>query len=166
MPSSRLTSCRARLLSVAVAGLGLAAVGLPAVADDDGEGYRLRVSRRVDVGPGQERAVSLTVLPKTGFSISKDGPIAVRLAPSEGLEVRRDRYERVNAADPGAEAPRFEMWVRAGSVGRHRLGVGIRFWLCRKRTCRPIERELEVAVVAAEPAPDAGPDDTRDAGPH
>jgi len=153
------------VLAAAAVCLALASIGVPALADDDGEGYRLRVSRRVDVGVGEERAISLTLFPKTGYSISKDGPIEVRLRPEDHLEVHRNHYERSDAADPGAEAPRFEIRVRTASPGRYRLGVEIRFWLCRKRTCRPIHRELEVAVVAAEPAPDAGPVEIPDGGP-
>jgi hypothetical protein len=131
-------------------------------ADDEGRGFRLRVARSVDIEVGSERAVSLTILPKSGYVISRDGPVSLRSQPPPGLQLRRRHLRRKDAVDPGAEAPRFELRVRAKETGSFRLPVRVRFYVCRKKACRPIERKLEIGVTVPAAAPDAGVSD--DAG--
>ncbi|MBT8496013.1 MAG: hypothetical protein KJO07_23415, partial [Deltaproteobacteria bacterium] len=74
--------------------------------DDEGRGFRLRVTRSVDLPVSSERGISLTILPKSGYIISRDGPIDVRTKPPEQLKMRKRHLRRRDAVDPRAEAPR------------------------------------------------------------
>jgi len=122
----------------------LAAAPARARADD---GYELRVDERVEIAAGAVAAVSLTIAGTGGRTLSKDGPLRVEVS-SPTLELKRTRYDRRNAADPAADVPRFDLRFTA-AAGDHALTVDAHFWLCRKRTCRPVHARRTVAVHAA-----------------
>jgi len=117
-------------------------------------GYRVSLADRLDLRTGQGGAVSLTIAPAPGYSISQAGPLRVVLsaAPPDGLVLPRRRYSRRHAADRLADAPRFDLAVRAARAGRYRLDVDVRFWLCRGRSCRPIRVDRRVVVDVAQPS--------------
>jgi hypothetical protein len=132
-----------------VRGLLLAALLLaPSVARAD-DGWELRIDERIDVEAGAAAAVSLTIAGTGGRTISKDGPVRVSVSSST-IELKRTRYDRRNAADPAADAPRFDLKLVA-KEGDHELAIEARFWLCGKRTCRPVRARRTVAVHAAPP---------------
>ena len=112
-----------------------------------GEDWEVRVDEAVEVDAGKAATVSLTIAGLGGRVVSKDGPVRVGLS-SETLELKRTRYDRRQAADPAADAPRFDLRFSAPSAGDHSLAVDIRFWLCGARTCRPVRAKRTVAVHA------------------
>jgi hypothetical protein len=84
-----------------------------------------------------------------------DAPVSVRLAvtPSGGVKLPRKRYVMADAADPHAEAPRFDLRVEALAAGDYVLSVEARFWICAKKTCRPVRDTIDVAVKVVAPPP-------------
>jgi len=142
----------ALLLAVGSAGLA----GLSARADDEPE-YELRMSGPIDVDVGRRGSASLTVVPAAGKSIYRHAPITVRLSvePKAGLKLLRRRFGRPDAADPRADAPRFDLLFDAEQPGSYELVATTRFWICGKRTCRPVHDTARVRVEVA--GKDAGP---------
>ena len=135
--------------------LVLAAVLLaapPAAAED----YELRVAAPASVAPGEAATVSLTIAGTGGRTVSKDGPVRVQLA-SETLTLPRRRYDRRDAADPAADAPRFDLRLTAPTAGAHELALDVRFWLCGTRACRPIRATRTIVVDAPAPPEPAPP---------
>lgn len=132
--------------------------------------YEIRVPEALELEPGATGSVSLTIAPAEGFSISQDAPLVVRLSvePTDGLMLPRTRYTREDAADERADAPRFDLAVEGKTAGDYTLSLAIRFWVCRKKTCRPVDENRKVVVKVAAPPPpppDAGPIDAApDAG--
>jgi hypothetical protein len=120
---------------------------LTAASPARGEDWEVRVDEAVEVDAGTAATVSLTIAGTGGRVVSKDGPVRVALA-SETLEVKRARYDRRQAADPAADAPRFDLKFTAPSAGDHTLAVEVRFWLCGAKTCRPVRAKRTVAVHA------------------
>lgn len=116
------------------------------------DGLDVRVPDEVAAAPGELATVSLTLAPGDGRTISTDGPIRISLA-SETLTIPRSRLGRRHAADPDADAPRFELRMVAPTAGDHELTVAIRVWLCGPRTCRPVRETRTVKVRAALPTP-------------
>lgn len=135
----------------------LVALAGPAEAD---EAYELRVPAEVEVEPGVASTVSLTLAGTGTRTISRDGPIKIELS-SPTLTLPRTRYQRRHAADPAAEAPRFDLRFTAPAAGDHELVLDLRFWLCGTKACRPVHATHTVTVRATAPepppAPDAGP---------
>lgn len=126
-------------------------------------GYQVGLPARFELAAGTAGAVSMTVSPEPGFSVSRAGPFRISLAATPdrgGLSLPRRRYRREDAADPLAASPRFDLAVRAAAPGRYRLDVTARFWICRKRSCRPVtdRRAIEVEVTAPARAPAPGAD--------
>jgi len=123
-------------------------------------GWDVRVAERVEVALGQVAPLAIAVAVDRGFTVSRDAGVIVDLAPDEGITVKKRRLGRGDAVDPEADAPRFAPPVRGDSPGEHQVRLHVRFWLCRTRTCRPIDvrRVTTVSVVAASPGKDAGID--------
>jgi hypothetical protein len=119
-----------------------------------GPGYSIALPAEVAVAERAEAKVSLTIAPEPGRTISRKGPLRVTVAadPQDGLELRRRRYQRSDAADKLAESPRFDLAVRGRRAGRHHLLVSVRFWLCGRSTCWPVAAERSVPVEVT-PAP-------------
>jgi hypothetical protein len=130
--------------------LALAALAGAAAAEPARPGYRIALPERAELTAGQSGAVSMTIAAQPGYSISRSGPLRVALsADPDALELPRRRYQRKHAADRLAEAPRFDLAVRAVRPGQHRLSIDVLFWLCRGRTCRPVRAARSVAVDVA-----------------
>ena len=123
--------------------LAILAAASPARADD----WEVRVPAQVDVTAGEAATVSLTIAGLGGKMISKDGPVRLELS-STTLQLPRPRYSRRDAADPAADAPRFDLGVVAKEAGDHQLGIALRFWVCGPRACKPVRTTRTVAVKA------------------
>ncbi len=137
----------------AVAALVLAAATLAAVASaDEPPSWEVRLPDVVDVTVDASATLSLTIAPGAGRTISRDGPLRIQLA-SATLELPRARLTRGHAIDPAADAPRFELTLRARAAGVHTLDVEVRFWLCAIKICTPVRAQRTVTVTATAPAP-------------
>jgi hypothetical protein len=133
----------------------LALVGArPAAADE--AAYELKATD-ASIELGAQAAISLTIVPAAGRTVSHDGPVRVDLAPGDGLGVTRRRYVRRDAADPAADAPRFDLKVKGTAAGDHALEVDVRFWLCGAKVCRPVRAKRTIVVHVAAPAPPPAP---------
>jgi hypothetical protein len=139
--------------------IAVIAGGMTRAAIADGEDHDVRLADHVQLTAGATGVISLTIAPRARHTISRDGPVIVELSvePANGLDLPRRRYRRADAADVEAEAPRFDLALRARQPGSYRLRVRARFWVCARRTCRPVREERTVAVDVAASPPDAGP---------
>lgn len=161
----RLPTVRAKLsVLVALASVGLAADG---VAQEAPAEYAIELGDRAAVAAGASGSLSLTIRPLRGRRISQDGPlrINVAVAPEPGLRFARRAFRRRHAADPRADAPRFELGFAAESAGEFRVDVDIRFWLCARRTCWPVRERRRVVVEVTAPPTPTPPPPPADAGP-
>lgn len=144
---------RARAIGAALA-LVLAGAGARrAVADD--AGVSLRSEDELTVTAGEVAALSVTVAPAAGRTVSASGPLTLTVASEgDGVTPTRRRYGRKDAADPAADAPRFDVRVRGKTPGEHALALEVRLWLCGARLCRPVRLTRTITVhVVAPPAP-------------
>jgi hypothetical protein len=120
--------------AAAAAALALLAACRAARADDPG--FELRIVVPSEVAPGEAAAVSVTLAPAAGRTIAAEGPLRLALDADDALALPRRRYLRKDAADPAADAPRFDVKLRPKAAGDHRLTIDARFWLCAAKTCR------------------------------
>jgi hypothetical protein len=137
---------------VLLAGSVAASVALAA----DTPEHELRVGAALTLAPGARGAASLTIVPAAGRRLDPDAPLSLRLsvAPADGLKLPRRRYALADAADPRAEAPRFDLAVEALAPGSYTVSVDARFWLCAAHTCRAVRDHVELPVtVEAVPTP-------------
>ena len=76
-----------------------------------------------------------------------------RFVPQDdGVALAKKRYARKDAADPAADAPRFDLKLHATAAGDHALEVDVRFWLCGAKVCRPVRAHRTITVHATAPA--------------
>jgi hypothetical protein len=115
--------------------------------------WEVRVPERVEIAPGAVATLPIAIAVDRGLTVSKDAPIIIDLAPDAGATIKRRRLGRGEAVDPGADAPRFTVPVKAEGLGDHAIGIRVRFWLCAAKTCRPIDvkKVAQVTVTAAAP---------------
>lgn len=136
---------------LAVAALALAAgTCRPAQADDPG--YELRVAPEITIALETTAPLSVAIVPAAGRTVSAAGPVRIAVDAPEAINVPRRRYARRDAADPAADAPRFDVRLRARAAGEHAVTLDVRFWLCGKRVCRPIAARRTVTVRVPPPA--------------
>jgi len=140
----------------------LALIAARADAQDDA-GWELKLPERIELAPGATGALPIACTVDRGLAIAKDAGMIVDLAPDGGVSVRRRRLGRGDAVDPDADAPRFAVPLHAEATGDFALKVRARFWLCRGKTCRPIDARRTVAIAITAPPPadvpiDAGVD--------
>ena len=150
--------------AAAAGALALAVAGCAAARADD-PGYEVKVVVPAEVAPGDTAAVSVTVAPAAGRTISTQGPLRVDVDGDEALGLTRRRYLRKDAADPAADAPRFDVRLRPRTPGDRAVTVAVRFWLCARKTCRPIQTTRTAIVHVPAPPIDAGVDAPLDAPP-
>ncbi|MEZ4400247.1 MAG: hypothetical protein R3B06_09520 [Kofleriaceae bacterium] len=154
---------RAVVTALAVAtGWGAAGCGVAGAQPRD---YELRIGEVAPLEPGAVAALSVALVPGPGRTVSAEGPVRLTVTSDAGVTVLRRRLARRDAADPAAEAPRFDVKLRAVDPGPHQVTVAAEFWLCARRTCRPIRTTKAVTVAVQAPAIDAGVDAPIDAGP-
>ena len=138
---------------LAVAATALVAQGSP-------HQYEVVIPDAIEAELDAPETVSLTIAATPGYEISHDGPLRVELtiAPASGVKLPKRRYVRDDAADARADNPRFDLRFTASEPGDYRLGVDARFWVCTRRTCRPVREKREVSIRATRPTPpgDAG----------
>ena len=149
------------------AALGLAMLAAqPASAQRDA-GWDVRVADRVEVAAGQTAPLTIALAVDRGLTVSRDAGVIIDLAPDAGVAIKKRRLGRGDAVDPEADAPRFAAQVRGEAPGEHAVQLRVRFWLCRTKTCRPIDvrRSATVVVSAASPRTDAGIDARPAPGP-
>lgn len=142
---------RAVAFAMVMALAAAAAACTPARADENG--YDVRVAADVTIDLGASGAISVAIVPSAGRTISADGPVRVTVSGPDGLGLPRRRYARKDAADPAADAPRFDVRVKAREPGDHAVALDVRFWLCGSRVCRPITATRTVHVHVPAPAP-------------
>ncbi len=121
--------------------------------------WRITIPDAVDAEIDAAAAVSLSIAPREGYTISRDGPLLIDLAatPADAVTLPRRRLQRRDAADAQADAPRFDLRFKARREGDHRLDVSLRFWVCARRTCRPVRAQRAVTIRARPPAPPPAP---------
>jgi len=124
--------------------------------------YAIVLPTAVESEPGAVDTVSLTIAARPGYTISHDGPLVVNLAvaPETGFGLPKRQYTREDAADARADNPRFDLRYSPSQAGEYHLTVRVRFWVCTRRTCRPVReiRDVSIRVAAKAPPPDAGVD--------
>ena len=131
-----------------------------ASAAADGPEVSVRVAGELTVGVGEAAALSVTVAPAAGRTVSMDGPLRLAVDADDGLVLPRRRYARKDAADPAADAPRFDVRLKGKAAGDHALRLDLRLWLCGPSLCRPVRLARTVTIhVLAPPPIDAGPVD-------
>jgi hypothetical protein len=136
--------------------ISIVVVVLVARADAQREaGWELKVPERVELAPGASGTLPITLALDRGLVLSKDAALILDLAPDAGVTVKKRRLGRADAVDPDADAPRFQVAVRADAAGDFTLKLHLRFWLCGSKLCRPVDARRTVAVAVAAPPPPA-----------
>lgn len=114
-------------------------------------GFELRIASELSVEQGANANISVAIVPTAGRTISADGPVRLAITAPDGIGLPRRRYARKDAADPAADAPRFDVRVKAREPGDHAVALDIRFWLCGSRVCRPVAATRTVTVRVPAP---------------
>lgn len=115
--------------------------------------WEIKIPDKVEAAQGATVQVPITIAVDRGFSVSKDGPVLIDLAPDPGLTIKKRRLGRREAVDPEADVPRFVVPVRTDAAGDHLVKLRIRLWLCGGKVCRPLDVKRQTTVSVTAPAP-------------
>lgn len=136
-----------------IARASLALLALAATADAQPANWEIKLPDKVEAAQGATVQLPITIAVDRGFSVSKDGPVLIDLAPDPGLTIKKRRLGRPEAVDPEADVPRFVVPVRADTAGDHLVKLRIRLWLCGAKVCRPLDVKRQTTVTVTAPAP-------------
>jgi hypothetical protein len=120
-------------------------------AHADDPGYELRLTPETTIALDTTAAISVALVPSAGRTVSAAGPVRVAIEAPDAIGVPRRRFARKDAADPAADAPRFDVKLKARAAGDHTVTVDVRFWLCGRRVCRPIATTRTMVVHVPAP---------------
>jgi len=132
--------------------LGLLACGLiasTARAEGPVELVTVKLTHDAPLERGRNTPLSLGVVPGPGLRLLDDGPLVVELEGTALTPAHRTLRRR-DAVDPRAEAPRFEVEVRADRSGTPALVAHLTAWVCRARRCRPVTISTPLALTISE----------------
>ncbi len=115
--------------------------------------WEIKIPDKIEAAQGATVSVPITIAVDRGFSVSKDGPVFIDLAPDPGLTIKKRRLGRPEAVDPEADVPRFVVPVRADAPGEHLVKLRIRLWLCGGKVCRPLDVKRQTTIAVTTPAP-------------
>lgn len=114
-------------------------LSLPSFTRADDAELELSRNTPAKLTVGQKGAVSLTLLPHSGARLDGDAPVVIRLT-ADGARLPRALYQREDAVDPRAEAPRFELALSPERAD-WKLTAHVIAWVCRGSRCRPVESD-------------------------
>lgn len=126
----------------------IAVIGRPAAAQRE-PGWDLRVADRIEVAAGATAVLTIALAVDRGLTVSKAADVIIDLELQPGLAVKKRRLGRSDAVDPEADAPRFAINLRAEAPGDHTVRLHARFWLCRSKTCRPIDVQRTTTITVS-----------------
>lgn len=114
------------------------------------EDHEIKLAASDEARVGETRSLSLTIAARSGYTISRDGPLYIDLSDSGAepriIELPKQRYERSDAADVHADAPRFDLRYRARAAGQTTVHVALFFWVCGARVCWPVSESRDVRI--------------------
>jgi hypothetical protein len=121
----------------------------PVAAEGVSPEFTLIPGDPVEAQLGAAASASLTISPAAGYSLHKGVGVTIRLSvePAQGVKLPRRRLSRDDAADPRADAPRFDLPFSGEAAGAYTLRADVRFWVCGKRTCRPARGQVQIPFV-------------------
>ncbi len=100
---------------------------------------------------GATAHLSLTVAPRGQQRLLEGGPFEVRV-DGPAVEVMQPTYHRNDAVDPKADAPRFDIEVKAKQLGSATVTARVRLYLCAMQQCHPVEAHASWTIeVRAKP---------------
>jgi hypothetical protein len=138
---TRAATAMAMAMALCVALVLLATPAARGAATSPDEAFELVRGPAPAVRAGQSAAVSLSIVPRSGYRLLDGGPVLV-LVRGEHARPRHALYKRDDAIDPRADVPRFELAFTAERAGAARLEAACTFYVCKAARCRPIETTL------------------------
>lgn len=140
--------------------LGLARSG-PARAQAQGtatagpDRIELRIAAPSSIEAGATAQLSVTLVPGRGFGLPPAGRwgLTVTSTPAAVVVIERGKFQRRDAADPDADAPRIAFKAQGGEPGRADLRFKFHGWVCSVRLCYPVETSVTAGITVTAPAP-------------
>ncbi|HVP65868.1 MAG TPA: hypothetical protein VMT17_01265 [Anaeromyxobacteraceae bacterium] len=128
-----------------------AALAIPAAAEpaaDVAKAYRLVTggsAASLAVGEHGTLVVAFEPIAK-GAHVDPKAPLKIRVETSTGLRAEKPELRRVDAVDPKADDPRFEIPVTGVAAGAQHAKVAFDFFVCTESACVKQAKVLEFAV--------------------
>jgi hypothetical protein len=137
---------RTILAMLLVAGLAPAARADEAGAEA-ARSYRIETTGSTQrVKPGGAGVLVLSIVPLNGTHVHPQAPLKIALEASPGLALSKTRLGHKDAAQPGADGPRFEVPFTAAKAGREEARAKVDFFICSDKWCVKQVRDVSLAV--------------------
>ena len=102
---------------------------------------------------GDGATLSVTVEGRNGWHINEEAPISLKLRPSEGVSVAKDKLARADLAESTPERARFDVKASTQRVGTSTIAAEANFVMCQETACKPVKETLTLSVASPAPKP-------------
>lgn len=116
----------------------------------------------VSAAPGKTKVgtpatMAVTIEGKNGWHLNAEAPITMKLSPSAGVTVPKDKLGRGDLAESTQQRARFDVTATPNDVGPKRIEAEARFVMCQETACKPVKETVVLALEAlASEAPGDG----------
>jgi hypothetical protein len=131
-----------------VAALGPTPAAAADPAAEAAKGYSVEGSASpATVKVGEKGTLAIVIKPNVPtWHVDPRAPLKIRFTAPAGLKLERADLGRRDAADPKADAPRFETVFVAAAPGTQEVRAEVDFFLCSDTACVKQVRTVPVAV--------------------
>ncbi len=137
----------AALLPLAALAIPPAARAADTAAADAAKSYRIVTDGSTQaVKAGGKGKLVLFIEPVARVHVHPQAPLKITLESSEGLKLEKATLGHADAADPKAEAPRFEVPFLAAAAGKQQARAKLDFFICSDQWCVKQVRDVVVPV--------------------
>jgi hypothetical protein len=143
-------SFRAPLLAVAFlsAVTGWTVAGSPAQAEPLHEVIAPPAQGRV----GAKGRTAVTLTGKNGWHLNEQAPVTLKLTPSTGLAVDKQKLGRKDLVEDTKDRARFDIPFVASKSGPQTIEAEAAFVICQEAACKPVKEKVTLAVEVAPAA--------------
>jgi hypothetical protein len=100
---------------------------------------------------GAQGRTTVTLTGKNGWHLNEQAPVTLKLTPSAGLTVEKQKLNRKDLVEDTKDKARFDIPFVAKQEGDQKIEAEASFVICQEAACKPVKQKvaLSVAVAAA-----------------
>lgn len=97
------------------------------------------------VKTGADGQLQLVIKPATGYKISREAPLKIKLA-SDGCDLAKSALGQKDAHDDKSTSPKFAVSFKGKTAGAQTIDAKATFFVCNENLCERKTESVKVAV--------------------
>jgi hypothetical protein len=98
---------------------------------------------------GAKGRTTLTLTGKNGWHLNEQAPVTLKLTPSPGITVEKQKMVRKDLVEDTKDRARFDIPFVAKLEGAQSIEAEASFVVCQEAACKPIKQKVALSVAVA-----------------